>query len=45
MEVFISWSGGRFDIVGYTKRWLVVASEMVRLEVKFRQEILLKKLK
>ena len=41
----MSWSVGHFDILKYTKRWLVVKSEIVRLEVDFQQETLLKKLK
>ena len=35
MKVLMSWSGGCFNIVGYTNRWLVVASSMVRAEVNF----------
>ena len=34
MNFLTSWSGGRFDLVGYPKSWMVVASEMVREEVK-----------
>ena len=45
MNVLMSWSGGRFDILGYPKRWLVVASTIVRAEVDFWQETLLKNLK
>ena len=45
MKVLMSWSGRRFDLAGQPKRWMVVASTIVRDEVKFRQETLLKKLK
>ena len=45
MKVLMSWSGGLFDILGYPKRWLVVASTIVRAEVMFWQETLLKNLK
>ena len=44
MKVFMSWIGGRFDLVGYPKRWLVVLSKMVRAEVIFWQETLLENL-
>ena len=45
MKVLMSCSGGYFDLVRYPKKWLVVASTMVRAEVRFWQWILLKKLK
>ena len=45
MKVLMSWSGRRFDLAGQPKRWMVVASTIVRDEVNFRQETLLKKLK
>ena len=45
MKVLMSWSGRRFDIFGYPKRWLVVASTIVRDELMFWQETLLKNLK
>ena len=45
MGVLISWSGGCFDLVGYPKSWMVLASIMVRAEVKFWQDTLLKNLK
>ena len=45
MQVLMSWSGGKFDPVGYAKRWLVETSTMVRSEVKTFQGNLLKKLK
>ena len=38
-------SGGRFDLVIYPKRYLVVSSTIVRDEVNFWQENLLNKLK
>ena len=38
----MSWRDGRFDMVGYPKRCLVVASTMVMAEVNFCQETLLK---
>ena len=41
----MSWIVGRFDLVGYPKRWLVVASKMDRDEVNFWKETLLKKIK
>ena len=44
MKVMMSWSGGLFDILVYPKRWLVVASKIVRAEVMFWQETLLKNL-
>ena len=45
MKVLTSCSGGRFDLVGYPKRWLVLASTMVKAEVFFLLETLLKNLK
>ena len=39
------WSGECFDMVGYPKRWLVVASKMVRDDIKFWQENFLKNIK
>ena len=44
MNVMVFWIVVRFDIVVYPKRWLVVASTMVRAEVMFWQENFLKKL-
>ena len=41
----MSFSGGHFYLVGYPKRWLVAASTMVKDEVYFWRENLLKKLK
>ena len=41
----MSWSGRGFDLVGYPKRWLLVASKMLRDEVNVFQDTLLKKLK
>ena len=44
MNVMVCWSVVRFDIVVYPKRWLVVASPMVRAEVICQQENFLNKL-
>ena len=45
MNILMSWSGGNFDLVGWLKRWLVVASTIVSVEVNFQQETLLNNLK
>ena len=45
MKVFMSWIGGRFDLVGYPKRWPVIASTMVRADVSFWKETFLENLK
>ena len=45
MNGLISCIGGHFDLVEYQKRYMVVASTMVRVEVNFLQETLLDKLK
>ena len=44
MKGLMSWSGGRFDLVVYPKRWMVVSSTMVRAEVNFWKETLLNKM-
>ena len=44
MKVLMSWSYGHSDLVLYPKRWMVVASTMVRYGGNFRQETLLKKM-
>ena len=44
MNVLMGWISGRFDLVGWTKIWLVIASTMVRDEVIFWKETLLKNL-
>ena len=43
MNVLISCSSGRFDMVGYPKNCLLVESTKVKAEVNFWQETLLKK--
>ena len=45
MNVFTSWSGGRFDLVGYLKRLMLVVSTMVKMALNVWSETLLKKLK
>ena len=40
MNVLIIWSGGGFDIAGQPKRWLVVASTMVRDEICFSGDLI-----
>ena len=45
MDVLMSCSGGKFDLLGKPNRWLVISSKILREEVLFLQETLLRNLK
>ena len=45
MKALMSWSGGHFDLVEQKKKWIMVASAMVRDGVIIYLETFLKKLK